>query len=250
MTLLSRIFLFGFVLSIKAFANPLQQIEPSQQISYDIGVVDAFPNTITLRELAASPDDATANDPGSLYATTGDSLHDRPGSITVTSSWQLALADSNGSPAVAKSNEIWQQQAAEKPQRPHQRSIMAEITFQYKNEPTRDSSSSGSVCKANTAPRLFRRELPRTFQPCCFPIEIGLVLVERHAFCCKGGHVDVAPFRQNCILCISTLFFPYSQKRNEMKFTLPPLPLGECSYILTSWERLEGYCDAKRKEHS
>ena len=210
MTSFSRIFLFALVLS-KAFANPLQQMEPSQQIYYDIGV-DAFPNT--LGELAASPD-ASAN-PGSLYAT-GDSL-DRPGSTTVTS-W-LALADSNGSPA-AKSNEIWQQAVEEKPP---QHSITAEITFQYKNEP-RDSS--GSVCKANTAARLFRR-LPGTFQPCCFPIEIGITLVERHAFCCEGGHVDIAPIRQNCILCISTLFplFHKKKKKKKKKFTLPLLPLG------------------------
>lgn len=243
MTLFSRISLFALVLSYKAFANPLQQAEPSQQISDDIGV-DAFPNTDTLRELAVSPDDATAN-PGSLYAATGDSL-DRPGSTTVTS-WQLALADSNGSPAVAKSNEIWQQQAVETPQHPHQRSITAEITYQYKNEPTGDSPS-GSVCKANTAARLFRKGLPWTFQPCCFPIEIGLVLVERHAFCCEGGHVDIAPIRQNCILCISTLSSPYSPQKK--KFIVFPFPLGECSYILTSWERLEGYCDAKEKELS
>lgn len=96
MTSLSRIFLFALVLS-KAFANPLQQMEPANKSLTNIGV-DAFPNT--LRELAASPD-ATVN-PGSLYAP-GDSL-DRPGSTTVTS-W-LALADSNGSPA-ALSNEIW-----------------------------------------------------------------------------------------------------------------------------------------------
>lgn len=188
-TSVSRIFLLALVLS-KAFANPLQQNEPSQQISYDIGV-DASPDTS--RELAALPG-ATAN-PGSLYAT-GDSL-DQPG-LAVTS-W--LVAESNGSP-VAKSNDIWQQ-AVEN----HEHSIKAEITFQYKNEP---EDSSGSVCKANTAARLFRRS-PGTFQPCCFPIEIGLVLVERHPFCCEGGHVDTAPIRQNCILCMLTLF-PFGKK--------------------------------------
>lgn len=135
MTLVFRIFLLDLVLS-KAFANPLQQNEPSQQISYDTGV-DAFPDT--LRELAASPG-ATAN-PGNLYAT-GHSL-DQPGS-TVTS-W--LVADSNGSPA-AKSNDIWQQALENS-----QHSITTEITFQYKNEP---GDSSGTVCKSNTAARPFR----------------------------------------------------------------------------------------------
>lgn len=180
MTSVSHIFLFALVLS-KAFANPLQQNEGSQLISYDISV-GAIPNT--LRELAALPG-AIAN-PESQYAT-ADSL-DQPGS-TVTS-WPVA--DSNEAPA-AKSNDVWQQ-PVEKPQH----SITAEITFQFKNEP---GESSGSACKANTAARLFRRS-PGTFQPCCFPIEIDLILLQRHAFCCEGGYVDNAPVRQNCILCM------------------------------------------------
>lgn len=209
MTSVSRIFLLALVLS-KAFANPLQQNEPSQQISYDIGV-DAFPDT--LHELAALP--CTTANSGSLYAT-GDSL-DQPGS-TVTP-W--LVADSNGSSA-AKSNDIWQQAVENR-----EHSITAEITIQYKNEP---GDSSGSVCKANNAARLFRR-LPGTFQPCCFPIEIGLVLVERHPFCCEGGHVDTAPFRQNCILCMLTLS-PF-----ENVIYPPPPPLDECPtyYIMEEW---------------
>lgn len=218
MTSVSRRFLFALVLS-KALANHLQQIEPSQQISSDIGV-DAFPNTLQ-RELAASPG-ATAN-PGSLYAT-GDSL-DQPGS-TVTS-W--LVADSNGSPA-AKTNDIWQQAAAGN----RHYSIMAEITFQYKNEP---GGFLSSVCKAKTAARLFRRS-PGTFEPCCFPIEIGVVLVPRHAFCCEGGHVDTAPMRQNCILCMLTLF-PF-QEKNFFFEVSPTPPLGECPtfYLVEEWRLL------------
>lgn len=189
MNSVSRIFLLALVLS-KPFANPLLQNEPSQLFSDDMSV-GAIPNN--LRELAALPD-AIAN-PGSQYAT-GDSL-DQPGSTGT--SWPVA--GSNGSPA-AKSNDIWQQ-PAEKPLH----SVTAEITFQYKQEP---GDSSGSVCKANTAARIFGRS-PGSFQPCCFPIEIDLILVQRHPFCCEGGHVDSAPFRQNCILCMLILF-PFQKK--------------------------------------
>lgn len=183
MTSVSRIFLLALVLS-KALANPVQQNEPSLLISDDISV-GAIPNT--LREPTASRD-AIAN-PGNQYATS-DSL-DQFGSTGT--SW--SEAGSNGSPA-AKSNDIWQQPV----EKPHH-SITLELTFQYKNEP---GDSAGSVCKADTAARLFRRSTG-TFRPCCFPIEIGLILVERHAFCCEGGYVENAPFRENCILCMLTV---------------------------------------------
>lgn len=182
MTSASRILLLALALP-KAFANPAQHNEP-RLISDDISV-DAIPNN--LQELAASPD-AIAN-PGNQYATVDST--DQLGSIGT--SW--SVADSNGSPT-AKSNDIWQQPV----EKPHH-SVTAEITFQYKNDP---GDSAGSVCKANTAARLFRR-LMGAFRPCCFPIEIGLILVERHAFCCEGGRVESGPFRQNCILCMLIL---------------------------------------------
>lgn len=217
MTSVSRILRIALVLSM-VFANPLQQNELSQLISDGMSV-GVIPNT--LGELAALPD-AIAN-PGTQY-TTGDTP-DHPGSTGT--SW--SLAGSNGSPA-AKSNDIWQQ-PAKKPLH----SITAEITFQYKQDP---GDSLGSVCKANTAARLFGRS-PGSFQPCCFPIEIDLILVERHPFCCEGGHVDIAPFRQNCILCMLILF-PFQK---EFDPSHPP-PLNECP--TTSWKS-GGYCDAKER---
>lgn len=194
MTSVSRILLLALALP-RAFANPAQQNEPSLLISDDISV-GVIPDT--LHELTASPDVIAA--PGNQYAT-GDSP-DQFGSIGT--SW--SVADSNGSPT-AKSNDIWQQPV----EKPHH-SVTAEIKFQYKNDP---GDSAGPVCKANTAARLFRR-LTGAFRPCCFPIEIGLILVERHAFCCEGGHVDSALFRQNCILC---MLFLLPQFRNISTFT-------------------------------
>lgn len=183
MTSVFRIFLVAFLLS-KAFAKPVLPDEPRLLISDDISV-GAIPDT--LNELTASRD-ATAN-PGNQYATS-NSL-DQFGSTGT--SW--SVADSNASPA-AKNNDIWQQ-----PVEKSHHSITAEIIYQNKNEP---GNSASSVCKANTAARLFRRSI-ETFRPCCFPIEIGDILVERHAFCCEGGHVDNAPVRENCILCMSIL---------------------------------------------